>query len=489
MSLFGNVETPRAERPEPAGKQLTELSLRVYGARLEPEQNVVRLHAEAKTAFADGTTGAGVSVGFFLNGRRLSDIASDDYGLALFDGNVPADRFRWGDNELVVRAKGFSREISQTVVLAKPPPVLPPPKPQPPAPVPPPEPKFTFQKLATEVNDGSVINVEARRLVEVAHDYEKAVEILERLPSGLRDAVLFQKAGQLRDRVRELDKQLADARHHGSPEEVCTVALLLAELLPNNEDLARLIATLPKPPPKFTNSIGMSFVLVPHGRFVMGEEEDAHSVRITQPFHLGVFPVTQAVYQHLMNENPSAFHASGCNAQAVYGQDTSRFPVESVSWNDAQEFCRKLSKSAKETEAGRCYRLPTEAEWEYACRAGTTTAYAFGDSLSLAAANFDGHFGHPSTVGSYRPNAFGLCDMHGNVWEWCEDMYDENAYESRRGKTTTEPLVTRRSGLRVLRGGSWYGTSLVARSASRTRDTPDNRDSISGFRVVCVVSP
>ncbi len=94
MSLFGKVETPRAERPGPAVKPLTELSLRVYGARLEPEQNVVRLHAEAKTAFADGTTGAGVSVGFFLNGRRLSDIVSDEYGLVLFDYDMPTDRPR-----------------------------------------------------------------------------------------------------------------------------------------------------------------------------------------------------------------------------------------------------------------------------------------------------------------------------------------------------------------------------------------------------------
>lgn len=117
MSLFGEVETSRAERPGPVVKPLTELSLRVYGARFEPEENVVRLHAEAKTEFADGTTGVGVSVGFFLNGRRLSDIVSDEYGLAMFDEAVPADRFHDGENELIVRVKGFVCEVIQAFVV------------------------------------------------------------------------------------------------------------------------------------------------------------------------------------------------------------------------------------------------------------------------------------------------------------------------------------------------------------------------------------
>lgn len=463
MSLFGKVETPRAERPGPAVKSLTELSLRVYGARLEPEQNVVRLHAEAKTAFADGTTGAGVSVGFFLNGRRLSDIVSDEYGLALFDEDVPADRFHDGENELVLRVKGFARETNQPFEVQRPRSVLLESTSQQHGS------KFAFHaltadKLKAEFDNRTAINVEAQRLMEEEFDYDQAVEVLERLPFGARDAALYQKLVQRRDRVRELDKLLTEVREDGSPEELYDVLSQLIELLPNNQGLAQIIAALPKPPTrpqKFTNAIGMEFVLIPPGRFDMGEADNAHRARISSSFYMGVFPVTQAEYQKVMGTNPSCFSSNGTYRDKVKGLDTSRFPVESVLWSDVQHFCHKVTEMCEQSNPKERYRLPTEQEWEYACRAGTTTAYAFGHYLSKNDANVAQSVNRPSTVGSYRPNAFGLYDMHGNVFEWCEDYF--------------------------CRGGSWLGESKHACSASRHSSKKDSYD--HGFRVVCSLLP
>ena len=188
-----------------------------------------------------------------------------------------------------------------------------------------------------------------------------------------------------------------------------------------------------------------------------------------------------------MGTNPSRF-------KSVAGQDTSRFPVESVSWNDAVEFCKKLSE-----KDGVTYRLPTEAEWEYACRAGTTTTFHFGSMLNGDKANVNGSnpYGtatkgpflqRTTTVGLYPKNAFGLFDMHGNVWEWCEDVYDEKAYASRSG-TTTDPKATSGSESRVVRGGAWFNVSRSTRSAYRNRYTPDGRTHLVGFRVVRSVAP
>ena len=161
------------------------------------------------------------------------------------------------------------------------------------------------------------------------------------------------------------------------------------------------------------NSIGIRLKLLPAGTFWMGEDLDAHKVTLTQPFYLGVYEVTQEQYERVMGKNPSNFKGP-------------QNPVEKVSWDDAVEFCRKLSELPEEKAAGRIYRLPTEAEWEYACRAGTTTKYSFGDSESEL-----GEYGwfdknsdrktHP--VGQKQPNKWGLYDMHGNVWEWCSDWY------------------------------------------------------------------
>lgn len=253
-----------------------------------------------------------------------------------------------------------------------------------------------------------------------------------------------------------------------------------------------------------TNSIGMKLVLVPQGEFLMGashDEEDAqpeerpqHSVRITKPFYLGVYEVTQGEFEQVMETNPSFFQAEGEGASQVAGQETLRFPVENVSWDEAVEFCRRLSDRLDEKSARRVYRLPTEAEWEYACRGGTTTPFSFGDQLDGREANCNGNEPYGTsvkgpalrrtrTVGEYAANAFGLYDMHGNVWEWCATEYGPYAAE-----TTVVPAVTTSMSYRVYRGGSWRINAGQCRSAHRRGSTPDYRLTGLGFRVLSEIS-
>ncbi len=215
-------------------------------------------------------------------------------------------------------------------------------------------------------------------------------------------------------------------------------------------------------------SIGMEFKLIPAGTFTMGDGDDAHDVTLTKPFKMGVHEVTQAQYEQVMGVNPSIFK----------GADN---PVEKVNWDDAVEFCRKLSELPAEKEAGNVYRLPTEAEWEYACRAGTTTKYSFGDDESDLEDYpwYDSNSAdktHP--VGSKQPNAWGLYDMHGNVREWCRDRFGD--YPS---GSVTDPSGATSGSFRVIRGGCWYFTAEYCRSAYRGRGYPSIRNGLSGFRV------
>jgi formylglycine-generating enzyme required for sulfatase activity len=243
-------------------------------------------------------------------------------------------------------------------------------------------------------------------------------------------------------------------------------------------------------PGRLVNSISMDLALIPAGSFLMGadpepdfEEEEGplHEVEITRPFYLGVYPVTQLQYQELMGLNPSEFQQAGPNAR--------HRPVEEVSWHDAVDFCRRLSRLPEEKRAGRVYRLPTEAEWEYACRVGTTTPYWFGQEASGVMANFDGlNFARrqgpflqtTTPVGRYPANGFGLCDIVGNVWEWCQDWYSSRWYR-RSGRRN--PRGPSRGSQRVCRGGCWNGAGVSCRSARRLGEEPDVSDSVTGFRV------
>jgi formylglycine-generating enzyme required for sulfatase activity len=228
--------------------------------------------------------------------------------------------------------------------------------------------------------------------------------------------------------------------------------------------------------PRLTNSIGMGFVLIPAGPFMMGSpdadsealdlEKPAHQVTISQPFYLGKYPVTQAQWEAVIGTNPSQFTGDpNCS-------------VERVSWEDVQEFIRGLN--AKEGDA--IYRLPTEAEWEYAARAGSTTAYSFGDDprqLDEYGRYRDNSGDQTHPVGQRKPNAWGLYDMHGNVWEWVQDWYGAYAPEP-----VTDPRGPSSGSSRVFRGGSWGTGAGRCRSAFRGSGAPGDRGSDLGFRLL-----
>ena len=254
------------------------------------------------------------------------------------------------------------------------------------------------------------------------------------------------------------------------------------------------------------NDVTLEMVAISGGKFLMGTEEEEierlvkkyrtdffrnekpqHEVRI-QPFFMGKYPVTQAQWQAVadlpkverdIEPAPSRFKGA-------------KLPVESVSWYEAMEFCARLSRATNQE-----YRLTSEAEWEYACRAGTTTPFHFGDTITSCLANYRGtkiYANEPqgiyrqetTPVGSFPPNAFGLYDMHGNVWEWCADHWHEN-YE---GAPTDGSvwLSKNENQSRLLRGGSWYDNPNLCRSAIRISVSPDNRVSLDGFRVACGVA-
>ena len=296
---------------------------------------------------------------------------------------------------------------------------------------------------------------------------------------------------------------------------------------------------------EYTNSIGMKFKLIPAGEFMMGsklsseetdkkypggnlsyyeDEHPRHKVRITRPFYLGIHEVTVGDFKKFVAATGYKTEAEkdgeggyGWNAstEKFEGRDpkytwkntgftqANSHPVVNVTWNDAQAFVKWLSQKDH-----RKYGLPTEAQWEYACRAGTETPFHFGsdpdgltavgnvaDGTAKAACTknysnlvyVDSHDGYvfTSPVGKYHPNAFGLCDMHGNVWEWCADWYDKDYYEDSPVDDPTGP--TKGSG-RVYRGGGWSSSAGGCRSADRSGNTPGRRYSLLGFRVALVPS-
>lgn len=208
------------------------------------------------------------------------------------------------------------------------------------------------------------------------------------------------------------------------------------------------------------------------------KRELQHEVRLDD-FYMTKYPITQKQWIGVMGDNPSSFKENENN------------PVEEVSWDDAQEFIKKLNEIT-----GDNYRLPTEAEWEYACRAGTTTPFNTGENLTTEQANYNGNYPYrnfpkgkyiekTTKVGSYPPNSLGLYDMHGNVWEWCEDWYGEKYYEECKKQGIVEnPAGPKIGNFRVVRGGSWPNRAVSCRSAYRGNSTPDDRSIDIGFRLV-----
>jgi formylglycine-generating enzyme required for sulfatase activity len=203
-------------------------------------------------------------------------------------------------------------------------------------------------------------------------------------------------------------------------------------------------------------------------------EDSQHTVTI-QSFFMGKFAVTQEQYQAIMGDNPSNFSGA-------------KRPVEKVTWDNATEFCSRLSYIT-----GRIYRLPSEAEWEYASRAGTTSPFYFGETITTDLANYDGNYTYGSEpkgeyrqqtteVGTFPPNAFGLYDMHGNVWEWCQDNWHDN-YDNAPNDGSVW-MNEHEKNSRVRRGGSWYIYPWVCRSAYRSRYIYTNKNDDVGFRVV-----
>ncbi len=230
-------------------------------------------------------------------------------------------------------------------------------------------------------------------------------------------------------------------------------------------------------PKEITNSIGMKLVLIPAGTFAMGSpmeevgrrvNETYHEVTISKSFYLGAYEVTQGEYEKVMGANPSRYKGP-------------KNPVGNVSWNDAVSFCKKLSETDEERRAGRKYRIPTEAEWEYACRAGSTTAYSFGDTAESFAeyAWFQKNAErrtHP--VGEKKPNRWGLYDMHGNVWEYCQDLYADYPPDA-----STDPQGHNGGTPRVNRGGGGFSDAAFCRAALRNSNDPMVNASDNGFRV------
>ena len=206
---------------------------------------------------------------------------------------------------------------------------------------------------------------------------------------------------------------------------------------------------------------------IPCGSF---KRSDGAAVLLTEEYYIGKFEVTQSQWMAVMPNNPSFFQGE-------------TLPVERISWYDAKNFCVKLNEMcAKQLPAGFSFDLPTEAQWEFACRAGTITEFSFGNTPESEKMNVNGNSGQqtvPAGLSGYK-NAFGLYDMHGNVSEWCRDWYDSY------GNTTTDPAGPLYGSYRVCRGGSWFDRSEKARSSARTFDLPQNRNNSRGLRIALV---
>ena len=235
----------------------------------------------------------------------------------------------------------------------------------------------------------------------------------------------------------------------------------------------------PSPTHLVPSADNLEMIWVEPGSFMMGQvnvAEPVHEVTLTEGFYLGKFEVTQAQYEAVMTGN-----ADGLSATPSDFGGYPNYPVEQVSWDDVQVFLSRLNNlESANIPAGWAYVLPTEAQWEYACRAGTTTDYSWGDDINASQANYsDSNNNRPLNVGQYAPNPWGFFDMHGNVWEWTADWY--GAYPT--GNPVVDPTGPASGWTRVGRGGSWHRAGTILRSAERSTATPSVRSNDIGFRV------
>ena len=248
---------------------------------------------------------------------------------------------------------------------------------------------------------------------------------------------------------------------------------------------ARTSRTSSRPAPRTrTNQAGIEFVLIPPGSFMMGstngnaDEKPVHQVTISQAFYMGKYEVTQAQWQSVMGTTIHQQRDKVVGSYIIVGEGDN-YPMYFVSWEEAMTFMRRLN----ELNDGYLYRLPTEAEWEYACRAGTKGDY-YADDVNDIGWSVENSGNKTHAVGGKQPNAFGLYDMSGNVSEWCQDLYHDNYH----GAPTNDSAWVSggESQKRVLRGGGWFDRAVYLRSAARFKDSSDYREYGIGFRVVAV---
>jgi len=294
-------------------------------------------------------------------------------------------------------------------------------------------------------------------------------------------------AKDIQQRYQSAEEVLTDFQRQSTPKNSINLQKIDFELV--TVDVRGNITSRQRPQAQFiSENLGsgatLDMVAIPGGSFVMGSPDteagrssyEGPQATVNIPaFFMGKYEVTQEQYQVVMGNNPSYSDFKGAKR-----------PVENVSWNDAVEFCRKLSQ-----KTGKTYRLPSEAEWEYACRAGTTTPFYFGETITPDLVNYDGNYPYArapkglyrqqtTDVGSFPPNPFGLYDMHGNVWEWCSDRWHDN-YNG--APTDGSSWETGTDNNRVLRGGSWLNNAVYCRSADRRYLSAVNRWRDRGFRV------
>ncbi len=297
--------------------------------------------------------------------------------------------------------------------------------------------------------------------------------------SGLRNKTELIKFLITQISQRKVDKSLTPDREDLLREAGATDELM--EIIRQNSPSLSTISSKQGSISKtFINSIGMEFVLIPSGSFVMGsptseigrkDDESRHRVTISKSFYLGKYEVTQGHWKAIMGISPGGMSELG---QEFFGDNK---PVVRVSWEETQDFIRKLNAKGEGL-----FRLPTEAEWEYAARAGSTARYSFGNNENLLddyAWYSDNAGGKTHEVGGKKPNAWGLYDIHGNVWEWCQDWYGTYSTSAQ-----TDPTGATNSSVRVNRGGSWYDNAGNLRSAVRDNYSPSARNYGLGFRLI-----